>query len=68
MENREQNQLQSLNNAQLEQAWGYLASLTTSEWTPPPPEGLEHLSELEWFLLDQLLQQQMWLRAQSPVH
>ena len=61
-------QLPNLSLPQLELAWTYLATLSETTWTPPPPTELKHLSEIEWCLLDQLLQQELWLRARSQVH
>jgi hypothetical protein len=48
----------------LEQAFRFLAN-EEQDW--PPPE-LDHLSGLEWMLLEQLLQSLLKERDRSPVH
>ena len=45
--------LQELNQQQLEQALQYLHLQPTNF---PPPQELNHLNEMEWFLLDRMLQ------------
>ena len=48
-------------------AWAYLANAESYPPQPIPPE-LENLSSVEWYLLEQLLQQQLSLKASQPLH
>ena len=55
------------------QAWEFLASLQPPsflnpepEWPEPPPH-LQHLTDSDWFLLDNLLVREMKLRDRSPL-
>ena len=56
--------LQDLSVNQLEQALSWLNSPVQS----PPPQGLETINEMEWFLLDQLLQTLLLEKAHSRLH
>lgn len=49
---------------QIEQALKWLDSPVES----PPPQELESLSQLEWYLLDKLLQELWREKASSRVH
>lgn len=59
---------QCLNNQQLSQAWEFLHLSATSDLQPSLPPALSHLTELEWFLAGQLLNQTLEARARSPLH
>ena len=61
---REQKMLQNLSHQQVELALKWLDSPVQS---PPPPE-LEDLTQVEWYLLDQMLQTLLKERDHSPVH
>ena len=57
------------------QAWEYLSSLPTlleqKQEVPPPPEHLKNLADSDWFLLSNLLLQEMQQKEQkehSRVH
>ena len=56
--------LQDLNNSQLEQALAYLANPEVES----PPQPLKHLNQVEWFLLEQLLNNLLEEKQQSPLH
>jgi hypothetical protein len=56
--------LQDLSVQQLESALAWL----DSPLVEPPPEALLELTQMEWFLLDRLLQQLMQEKDHSPVH
>ena len=56
--------LQELSNQQLEQALAHLVS-PLSELLPKP---LDQLSQMEWYLLQQLLSSLLEERNSSPVH
>jgi hypothetical protein len=56
--------LQNLSVQQLESALAWLDSPLVES----PPEGLLELTQMEWFLLDRLLQQLMREKYHSPVH
>ena len=56
--------LQDLSEEQLEQALAWLASPVQTY----PPKGLEGLNQVEWYLLDNLLQNLLLERDHSPVH
>jgi len=51
---------------QVSLAWAYLASLESHP--QPLPPALENLSDVEWYLLEELLQQQLQLKASQPLH
>ena len=58
---------------EVSQAWEFLANLQPPtflnpepEWPEPPPH-LQHLTESDWFLLDNLLAREMKLRQSSPL-
>lgn len=55
--------LQQLSVEQLEQALAWLDSPVQC----PPPEGLESLNQVEWFLLDRMLQGLLWEREHNPL-
>jgi hypothetical protein len=54
--------LQELSNQQVEKALAWLASPVLE----PPPQELEQLSQVEWYLLNQLLQS-LLLEKQSQL-
>jgi hypothetical protein len=56
-------QLQHLTNPQLEQALAWLDSPVQSA----PPQELKELSQVEWYLLRQLLDQLLLEREHNPV-
>jgi hypothetical protein len=56
--------LQELSVKQLERALRYLHNQPTSF---PPPQELEKLNEMEWFLLDRMLQALLKEKEQSPL-
>ena len=56
--------LQDLNSSQLEQALAYLANPEVLQ----PPQPLKHLNQVEWFLLEQLLNNLLEEKQHSPVH
>jgi hypothetical protein len=53
----------ALSLPQIEQALEWLDSPVAS----PPPQGLESLSQLEWYQLDRLLQELWREKANSPL-
>ena len=55
--------LQDLSNNQLEQALSYLVNPQ-----PNPPQQLKELSQVEWYLLQRLLEDLMYERDSSPLH
>ena len=55
--------LQNLTNLQVERALAWLAD---PEWSNPPDE-LVSLSQIEWFLLDRMLESLMLEKQQSPL-
>ena len=55
--------LSQLNQKQVEQALQWLASPVQE----PPPEELESLSQVEWFLLGRMLQSLLQEKEQSPL-
>jgi len=55
--------LQDLSNNQVEQALQWLASPVQE----PPPQGLEELNQLEWFLLSRMLDSLLAERQASPL-
>ena len=61
---RAQSMPNQLSVPQIEQALEWLDSPVES----PPPEGLEALSQVEWYLLDKLLQELWREKASSRVH
>ena len=57
------------------QAWAYLVSLPESsplspnpEEPPLPPQNLQHLTGGDWFLLSNLLLQELHQRELQPLH
>jgi len=64
---------QSLSPEEVSQAWQYLVSLPQpSEFfqqeEPPLPSNLRHLSDADWFLLGNLLNRELHLKSQQPLH
>jgi hypothetical protein len=55
--------LQELSNKQVEQALAYLANPLPE----PPPEPLNKLNQVEWYLLEQLLNNLLEEREQSQL-
>ena len=55
--------LYQLNQKQVEQALQWLASPVQE----PPPEELESLSQVEWFLLGRMLESLLQEKEQSPL-
>ena len=55
--------LQNLSNQQVEQALAWLASPLLE----PPPQELEHLNQMEWFLLHRMLDSLLLEKQDSPV-
>ena len=55
---------QRLSNEQLSLAWAYLSQ---EDPMSPIPSELSHLTEPEWSLAHQLLQQNLWLREHLPL-
>jgi hypothetical protein len=49
-------------------AWEYLFSLSLQQEPPPPPEHLQNLADSDWFLLNNLLAQEMYSKEHSRVH
>ena len=52
-------------------AWEYLFSLPSQpnqQEPPPPPEHLQSLSDSDWFLLNNLLAQELFSKENSRVH
>jgi hypothetical protein len=60
---KESQVLQDLSNQQVERALAWLASPLLD----PPPQGLENLNDLEWMLLERLLENLMLERAHNPM-
>ena len=60
----EQQVLQNLSVLQVEKALAWLDSPVQS---PPPPE-LETLTQVEWYLLDRMLQQLQIEKQHNPLH
>jgi hypothetical protein len=61
---------QRLTDNQLSLAWAYLAlesEQKPGQWTPLPQE-LSHLTEPEWYLVAQMLAQNLYQRAHQPLH
>ncbi len=62
-----------LSPEQVSQAWEFLVSLplpnslNPEPELPPPPKHLSHLTDSDWFLLDNLLYRELRLREQSPL-
>ena len=54
--------LQDLSPSQVEQAFQWLDSQVKSS----PPQALKELNQLEWFLLDRMLQQLKQEQQNSP--
>jgi len=54
------------------EAWNYLFSLPMlleqKKEPPPPPEHLKNLADSDWFLLNNLLMQELSLKERSRVH
>ena len=54
------------------EAWQYLFSLPAlleqKKSVPPPPEHLKNLADSDWFLLNNLLAQELHLKSHSQVH
>ena len=55
--------LQDLNLQQVESALQWLANPLLE----PPPQDLQHLQELEWFLLQRMLDSLMWEKRLNPL-
>ena len=55
--------LDKLSVAQIEAALKYLHSPLPE----PPPQGLEELNQLEWFLLDRMLERLLQEKDHSPL-
>jgi hypothetical protein len=52
-------------------AWEYLFSLPlqlNQQEPPPPPEHLQSLADSDWFLLNNLLAQELAVKERSSVH
>jgi len=60
---KEKNVLQKLSLPQVERALAWLASPLPE----PPPEDLQELNELEWFLLRRMLDSLLHEKEQNPV-
>jgi hypothetical protein len=60
---KEKNVLQKLSLPQVERALAWLASPLPE----PPPEDLQELNELEWFLLRRMLDSLLHEKESSPV-
>jgi hypothetical protein len=56
--------LQNLSPEQVELALQWLDSPVLN----PPPQELEHLSQVEWYLLDHLLQSLLKEKLLHPLH
>jgi hypothetical protein len=59
---------QPLEPEDVSQAWEYLFSLSLQQEPPPPPEHLQSLADSDWFLLNNLLAQEMYSKDHSSVH
>jgi hypothetical protein len=62
-----------LDPEQVSLAWEFLSNLQPPsilnpepEW-PEPPESLQHLTDADWFLLDNLLARELKLKELSPL-
>lgn len=62
-----------LSPEQVSQAWEFLVSLPQPNFLnpepefPEPPPHLSHLSDADWYLLDNLLARELKLKEQSPL-
>jgi hypothetical protein len=63
---------QPLEPEDVSEAWQYLFSLPKlleqKLEVPPPPEHLKNLADSDWFLLNNLLAQELHLKSHSQVH
>jgi hypothetical protein len=63
---------QPLEPKDVSQAWEYLFSLSlllpSKKELPPPPEHLQNLVDSDWFLLSNLLAQELHSKEHSRVH
>jgi hypothetical protein len=62
---------QPLEPEDVSQAWEYLFSLPlhlNQQEPPPPPKHLQNLADSDWFLLNNLLAQEMYSKEHSRVH
>ena len=62
---------QPLGPEDVSQAWEYLFSLPSilqGKEPPPPPEHLQNLADSDWFLLNNLLAQELYSKEHSQVH
>ena len=55
--------LDRLSNNQVEQALSWLASPVPT----PPPQEVEHLSQVEWYLLNQMLHSLLAEKRSQPL-
>lgn len=55
--------LQNLSNNQVEQALAWLANPLPE----PPPQDLEHLNQMEWFLLQRMLDSLLQEKRENPL-
>lgn len=53
-----------LSESQLSLAWAHLFQ---ADLTKPVPNSLSHLTEPEWALCSDLLEQNLWLKEQLPL-
>ena len=64
---------ENLTSEEVSQAWEYLVSLPAPTWYnpepefPPPPEHLQHLTDSDWHLLDNLLARELKLKELLPL-
>ena len=63
LRNKVPKMLQELNPDQVESALQWLASPLRE----PPPQDLRHLQELEWFLLERMLESLMLEKRHNPL-
>ena len=63
LKRKEKQMLQELSVNQVEQALAWLASPVQE----PPPKELQKLNELEWFLLDRMLESLLQEKEQGPL-
>ena len=63
LRNKVPKMLQELNPDQVENALQWLASPLRE----PPPQDLRHLQELEWFLLERMLESLMLEKRHNPL-
>ena len=63
LRNKVPKMLQELNPEQVESALQWLASPLRE----PPPQDLRHLQELEWFLLERMLESLMLEKRHNPL-